>query len=142
MNFKDIFKKSATPTSPYDALTFKQKLAAMNLMVVFGGACSGAPHELNKINHIMTVEGREMGVSGEQMRSASFSGMKDMVDNLKGSNRVALEKLLWPFYCIICLSQSIQAVQVLINIYCELGFSYQECASILEKRAGRKVIDF
>lgn len=130
------------PTSPYDALTWRQKLAAMNLMVVFGGACSGSPQELNKINHIMTVEGREMGVSGEQMRSASFSGMKDMVDTLKGSNRSALEKLLWPFYCIICLSQSLQAVQVLVNIYGEFGFSVQECASILERRAGRKVIDF
>ena len=83
-----------------------------------------------------------MGVSGEQMRSASFSDMKDMVENLKGGNRSALEKLLLPFYCIICLSESIQAVQVLINIYGELGFSAQECASILEKRAGRKVIDF
>ena len=140
MNLRNLFKKSSQSSSPYEALTGTQKLAAMKLMVVFGGACPGTSQILNKINHIMTVEGGEMGVSGDQVRAASFTDMKDMVEKLKDANRVALEKLLWPFYSIVCLSNSLQAVQVLINVYAELGFSAQECANILEKKAGRKVI--
>ena len=143
MDLKKLFRQNSvtsTNKSPYENLTWRQKLAAMNLMVVFGGACSGAPQDISKINHIMTVEGRDMGISGEQMRSASFADMSEMVDALKGANRLALEKLLWPFYCIICLSRSLEAVQVLINIYAELGFTAQECSDILERKAGRKVI--
>ena len=59
MDFWNLFKKTTTSSSPYDSLTWNQKLAAMNLMIVFGGSCSGLPHELDKINHIMSVEGRE-----------------------------------------------------------------------------------
>ena len=57
MNFRDIFKKKPVSDNIYDNLTQRQKLAAMNLMVVFGGSCSGAEYELNKINHIMASEG-------------------------------------------------------------------------------------
>lgn len=142
MIFKNFFEMSSKPSSPYDSLSQTQKLAAMNLMIAFGGSCSMTDEIIGKINHIMTVVGQEMNVSAKQVNSISFVDMKDMVDKLKGCNRMALEKLLGPFYCIVCLSNSLQAVQVLINIYAELGFSAQDCAIILEKMAGRKVIEF
>lgn len=34
MDFRNLFKKTPQPTSPYDSLTWNQKLAAMNLMIV------------------------------------------------------------------------------------------------------------
>lgn len=51
----------------------------------------------------MTVEGCEVEVTGDQVQPASFTGMEDMVEKLRGANRLALERLLWPFYCIGCL---------------------------------------
>ena len=66
MNFRDIFKKKPISDNIYDTLTQNQKLAAMNLMVVFGGSCSGTEYELNKINHIMASEGQLMGISGNE----------------------------------------------------------------------------
>lgn len=116
----------------------------MNLMIVFGGSCSGLPHELDKINHIMSVEGREMGVSGNQVHSASslFSDMNDMVNALNGADRHALEKLFWAYYCIVAVGKSSQAVLALLGVYNKLGFSEQECASILEGKTGRKLNEF
>ena len=46
----------------YSYLTQRQKLAAMNLMTAFGGSCPGTLQNLDKINHIMSVEGGKMGV--------------------------------------------------------------------------------
>jgi len=144
MDFWNLFKKTTTSSSPYDSLTWNQKLAAMNLMIVFGGSCSGLPHELDKINHIMSVEGREMGVSGNQVHSASslFSDMNDMVNALNGADRHALEKLFWAYYCIVAVGKSSQAVLALLGVYNKLGFSEQECASILEGKTGRKLNEF
>lgn len=125
----------------YSKLTHYQKLAAMNLMMVFGGSCSGSPQELSKINHIMTQEGQMLGVSVAEMHAATsrFSGMKGMSDTLKGADRKALEKLFWAFYCIIAIGKDPQAAQVLMIIYKDYGFSEQDCIAILEKRSGKRI---
>ncbi len=125
----------------YSKLTHYQKLAAMNLMMAFGGSCSGSPQELSKINHIMSEEGRLLGVSGDEMHAATsrFSGMKGMSDALKDADKSALEKLFWAFYCITAVGKNSQAAQVLMVIYKDYGFSEQECISILEKHTGKKM---
>lgn len=131
---------SSANSSVYSSLSQRQKIAAMNLMTVFGGSCPGTSQNIDKINHIMTVEGGKMGVSGAQVHAAmdSFSGMPDMVDALKGANRSALESLFWAYYCIVAVGKSAQAVQVLLGVYRQLGFSEQDCLTILENRTGRK----
>lgn len=132
---------SSNPSNVYSSLTQRQKMAAMNLMIVFGGSCPGTPQNIEKINHIMTVEGGKMGVSGEQVHAAhdTFSGMPDMVNAIKGMSRNALESLFWAYYCIVAVGKSAQAVQVLLGVYRELGFSEQDCISILENRTGKKL---
>ena len=127
----------------YSYLTQRQKLAAMNLMTVFGGSCPGTSQNLGKINHIMSVEGGKMGVTGAEVHAAmdTFSGMPDMVNTLKGANRKALESLFWAYYCIVAVGKSAQAVQVLLGVYKDWGFSEQECVAILENRTGRKLED-
>ena len=141
--------KSTQPTNTsnssnaYSSLTKKHKLAAMNLMTVFGGSCPGTSQNLDKINHIMSVEGGKMGVSGAEVHAAmdTFSGMPDMVNTLKGADRKALESLFWAYYCIVAVGKSAQAVQVLLGVYKDLGFSEQECIFLLENRTGRKQED-
>ena len=71
----------------------------------------------------------------------TFSGMPGMVNTLKGANRKALESLFWAYYCIIAVGKSAEAVQVLLGVYKDLGFSEQECITILETRTGRKLED-
>ena len=142
MSLFEVFKKNdPKPVNVYDNLTHKQKLAAMNLMVVFGGSCSGTEFELNKINHIMSSEGQSMGISGNEMRAGSvkFKGMEGMVDALIGANKQALEKLFWALYCIVAVGKSEQSVHVLLGVYKKLGFSEQDCLNILETRTGRKL---
>lgn len=141
MDFWNFFKKTSQPSSPYDSLTWNQKMAALNLMIVFGGSCSGQAHEVNKINHIISREGQEMGASGDQVHSASscFSDMDDMVQALNGASRQALEKLFWAFYNIVAVGKSSQAALVLLEVYNKLGFTEQECISILERKTGRKL---
>lgn len=147
--FRDLFGNGSPKTSKdnsakenvdnvYSNLTYNQKLAAMNLMMAFGGSCSGTAQELSKINHIMTQEGRMLGVTTTEMHAATsrFSGMKGMSDALMGANREALEKLFWAFYCIIAAGKNEQAVRVLLAIYKDLGFSEQDCLNILNKRTG------
>lgn len=143
MNFRDIFMKRPTSGNIYDALTQKQKLAAMNLMVVFGGSCSGTEYELNKIDHIMASEGQLMGISGNEMRAgySLFNGMEGMVNALKGADHDALKKLFWAYYCIIAVGKSEQAAYVLLRVYNEWGISEQECLNILESRTGKKMSD-
>ncbi len=143
MSLIDIFKKKTASTNIYYNLTQKQKLAAMNLMVVFGGSCSGTEYELNKINHIMASEGQLMGISGNEMRAGAslFNGMEGMVNSLMGANRDALKKLFWAYYCIIAVGKSEQAVNVLLGVYNKWGISEQECINILESRTGRKLSD-
>ena len=118
-------------------------MAAMNLMTVFGGSCPETSQNLDKINHIMSVEGGKMGVTGSEVHAAmdTFSGMPDMVNTLKGTDRSALKSLFWAYYCIVAVGKSAQAVQVLLGVYRDLGFSEQECVSILEARTGRKLGD-
>lgn len=143
MSLRDFFKKSSVPQNIYDTLTQKQKLAAMNLMVVFGGSCSGSEYELNKINHIMSSEGQLMKISGNEMRAGAslFDGMESMVTSLIGANREALRKLFWAYYCIIAVGKSGKAAHVLLGVYNKWGFSEQECISILESRTGKKLSD-
>lgn len=141
MGLMDFFKKSDPQVSNvYDYLTPKQKLAAMNLMVVFGGSCSGTEYELNKINHIMSSEGQSMGISGNEMRAGTsqFNGMEGMVDALVGANHQALKKLFWALYCIVAVGKSEQAAHVLLGVYSKFGFSEQDCLNILESRTGIK----
>ena len=134
---------SSANNSEYSSLTQLQKMAAMNLMVAFGGSCPVTQQNIEKINHIMTVEGSKMGVSSEHVHASynKFSSMSDMVNVLKGANRNALESLFWAYYCIVAVGKSAQAVQVLLGVYKELGISEQECMSILENRTGRKIED-
>lgn len=129
---------SENTSNVYSNLNYNQKLAAMNLMMAFGGSCSGSPQELSKINHIMKQEGEMLGISASEMHAATsrFSGMKEMSDALKGADRGALEKLFWAFYCIIAAGKNEQAVRVLLSIYEDYGFSDQDCLSILNKRTG------
>lgn len=133
--------QSVASENVYSGLTRNQKLAAMNLMMVFGGSCSGSPQELGKINHIMTEEGKRLGITGEEMHAATsrFNGMEGMVDALKGADRVALANLFWPFYCIVSVGKDEQAIRVLLAIYEDYGFSIQDCVNILEKISGRKI---
>ncbi len=143
MSLIDIFKKKTASSNIYDTLTQKQKLAAMNLMVVFGGTCSGTEYELDKINHIMASEGQLMGISGNEMRAGAslFNGMEGMVNSLIGANRDALKKLFWAYYCIIAVGKSEQVANVLLGVYNKWGISEQECINILESRTGRKLSD-
>lgn len=143
MSLINIFKKKTSSSNIYDTLTQKQKLAAMNLMVVFGGSCSGTEYELDKINHIMASEGQLMGISGNEMRAGAslFNGMVGMVNSLIGANHDALKKLFWAYYCIIAVGKSEQAVNVLLGVYNKWGISEQECINILESRTGRKLSD-
>ena len=132
---------STANNSIYTSLSQRQKLAAMNLMKIFGSTCPCIPQNLDKINHIMSVEAGMMEVSSAQIHAAwdTFSGMPDMVNTLKGANRSALESLFWAYYCIVAVGKSAQAVQVLLGVYRNLGFSEQECVDILERRTGRKL---
>ena len=111
---------SESTSNVYSNLNYNQKLAAMNLMMAFGGSCSGSPQELSKINHIMKQEGEMLGISASEMHAATsrFSGMKEMSDALKGADRGALEKLFWAFYCIIAAGKNVlkQSVGCLILI--------------------------
>lgn len=134
---------SSASSSVYSPLSQRQKFAAMNLMKVFGSTCPCIPQNLDKIDHIMSVEAGKMEVSSAQIHEAwdTFSGMPDMVNTLKGANRCALESLFWAYYCIVAVGKSAQAVQVLLGVYGQLGFSEHECLSILENRTGRKFED-
>jgi hypothetical protein len=110
-------------------------------MKVFGSSSPCTPQNLDKINHIMSVEAGKMEVSSAQIHVAwdTFSGMPDMVNTLKGANRSALESLFWAYYCIVAVGKSAQAVQVLLGVYRDLGFSEQECVDFLERRTGIKL---
>lgn len=89
----------------------------------------------------MTVEGRAMGVTGDQMRAGrnNFSGMKDMSNALIGADRKALENLFWAFYNIIAIGRNEQAAHILVAMYGDFGFSEDDCISILERRTGKRL---
>lgn len=144
MGFWDRFQKKSTGLTqdlPYSKLTQNQKLAALNLMMVFGGSCSGTPDELSKINHIMTKESEKMGITSAQFHSSTsmFSGMKHMADTLIGADRKALAELFGAYYCIAAVGQQDEAVHVLMSIYRDYGFSESDCVSILERKTGRRI---
>ena len=134
---------NTTVDSIYSSLTRHQRLAAMNLMFAFSGSCSGTVEELSKINHIMAKEGQALGITKEEMQTATSSlfnnDMRTMANALKGADKVTLEKLFWAFYCIIAAGKSKQAVLILLSIYEDFGFSNQDCVSILERRTGIKM---
>ena len=140
-NVEEPISLSTANNSIYTSLSQRQKLAAMNLMKVFGSTSPCTPQNLDKINHIMSVEAGKMEVSSTQIHAAwdTFSGMPDMVNTLKGANRSALESLFWAYYCIVAVGKSAQAVQVLLGVYRDLGFSEQECVDFLERRTGIKL---
>lgn len=140
-NVKEPTSMSTANNSIYTSLSQRQKLAAMNLMKVFGSSSPCTPQNLDKINHIMSVEAGKMEVSSAQIHVAwdTFSGMPDMANTLKGANRSALESLFWAYYCIVAVGKSAQAVQVLLGVYRDLGFSEQECVDFLERRTGIKL---
>lgn len=144
MGFWDLFQKrgmSPVQNSVYSRLTQNQKLAALNLMMVFGGSCSGTPAELNKINHIMTKESEKMGITSTQFHASSsmFSGMKHMANTLIGADRDALAELFWAYYCIAAVGQQEETVHVLMSIYRDYGFSENDCVAILERKTGRRI---
>lgn len=144
MGFGDIFQKTSTRLTQdlaYSKLTQNQKLAALNLMLVFGGSCSGTPAELSKINHIMTKESEKMGVTSAQFQSSTsmFSGMKHMADTLIGADRKALSELFWAYYCIVAVGQKEEAIHVLMSIYRDYGFTENDCVAILERKSGRRL---
>lgn len=144
MGIFDMFKKPEETNTVYSTLSLRQKYAAMALMMVFGGSCSGSPYEINKIDHIMSQEGKKMGVTGAQVHSAmsQFSDIDDMVTPLIGANRQALSELFWAHYCIVAVGKQEPAVQMLMGIYNKLGFSDDDCIAILERKTGRKVNSF
>ena len=140
--FNNLFrqKQDENPlaSNMYSSLTYRQKMAAMNLMKLFGGSCSGSQQELSKINQIMSVEGNKMNVSASEVNAIQnqFSDLDEMIITLKNADRNALKSLFWTFYCIIGVGKSEQAVQLLISIYNDFGFTTQECATILEQKTG------
>lgn len=83
----------------------------------------------------------DVSVASFKASHSQFSGMWDMVNALKGSNRQALERLFFAFYCIVAVGESVEAANILINVYGKLGFTELECFSILEKMTGKKLID-
>ena len=144
MGFWDRFQKKSTApvqSTDYSRLTQNQKFAALNLMVVFGGSCSGTPAELSKINHIMATESAKMGITSAQFRASNsmFTDMKHMVDTLKGADRAALGELFGAYYCIAAVGQQEEAVHVLMSIYRDYGFTENECVAILERKSGKTI---
>lgn len=144
MGFGDIFQKKSTGLTQnlaYSKLTQNQRLAALNLMLVFGGSCSGTPAELSKINHIMTKESEKMGITSALFHSSTsmFSGMKLMADTLIGADRKALSELFWAFYCIAAVGHQEEAIRVLMSIYRDYGFTENDCVAILERKSGRRL---
>lgn len=141
MNFKNLFKKETPEANVFDSLTQREKLAALNLMVVFGGSSSGTPLELDRINRIISEEAALMKISPQEMHNGFnlFSGMDDMIDNIKKINKRALERLFWAYYRIFAASRSEQGVFVLMKIYRNLGFSEVDCVNILEQRTGERL---
>lgn len=84
-----------------------------------------------------------MNVTFELVRASrsQFSGMRGMVDAIKGANRKALEQIFFVLYCIVAVGASVEAAHILFNVYGELGFTEQECIAILEKMTGKKQSD-
>ena len=144
MGFWDRFQKKNTApvqNSAYSKLTQNQKLAALNLMMVLGGSCTGTPAELSKINHIMTKESEKMGITSAQFHASNtmFSSMKHMADTLKAADKDALAELFWAYYCIAAVGQKEEAVHVLMSIYRDYGFTENDCVAILERKSGRRI---
>ena len=124
--------------SSYSALSYDQKLIAMNLMFFFGSFCSGSSESMSKIAHIMSVEGKKMGLTAEES-SPKGNYIPDphiIVNALRDVDSRVLEDLYWAYYCIIAVSKSEKAVHFLLSIYDGLGISDSECLSILQKRTG------
>lgn len=130
--------KSTSINNVYDTLTHTQKLAALHLMFAFGGSCNGNAVAINKINHIMTVEGGKMGISSAELHSTQnmFSSMKEMASHLTIINRECKENLFWAMYCIVAAGKNKEAVMVLTGVFGDIGLSESECLSILQKRTG------
>ena len=143
-NERSTIPKATAPSAvaEYSSLTRRQKLAALNLMFCFGcGSCSNNFEHVPKVDHILVSECKRMGILKSELTSSTnmFSGMPDMVDNLRGVNKVALEKIFIAICCIIAIGKSEETVRALLAIYEQLGFSEQDCLSILEKSTGVKV---
>lgn len=143
-NERSTIPKTTAPSvvAEYSSLTRRQKLAALNLMFCFGcSSCSNNFEHVPKVDHILVSECKRMGILKSELTASTnmFSDMPDMVDNLRGVDEVALEKIFIAIYCIIAIGKSEEAVRALLAIYEQLGFSEQDCLSILEKSTGVKV---
>lgn len=123
-------------------LDFNQKLAAMTLMKTFGGTCAPTKDNLAKINHIMTVVGTGMCMSPQECSKGydAFPTMVDSVNALKGADRHALGNIFWALFCIVQCSNDLHALQCLITVYSELGFTQEDCIKIIERISGRNII--
>ena len=139
MKFMNLLRNSGI--NVYDELTQREKLAALNLMVVFGGSGSGNIIELKRINSIISEEAKIMRVPPYEMHIQQFSGMVDMIESIKNINKNALERLFWAYYRIFAACKSKEGILVLWKIYNELGFSESDCVKILEEKTGRKLSD-
>ena len=114
----------------------RQKAAAMNLMMVLGGACPPTPACISEVNKIMTFAGRSMGISGAEYKSYtdSFGGVKGMINELKTvQDKGAMDSLFLSFFSVVSVAKSEQAMAALLNIYSEFGYSEEDCLEIIEK---------
>lgn len=120
----------------YSGMTMRQKAAAMNLMMVFGGSCPPTPAAISEVNKIMTYAGRSMGISGKEYKSYtdSYGGVKGMISELKGiKDRTVMDALFLSFFSIVSIGKSEQALSALLNIYSEFGYTEEDCYAILQK---------
>lgn len=120
----------------YSDMTIRQKAAAMNLMFVLAGSCPPNPSCISQIDKIMGMAANGMQISAQQYKSLrdSFGGVQGMVDELKGvHNKGALDSIFLSLFSVVSVGKSEQAMQALLNIYSQLGYSEDDCLEIVEK---------
>lgn len=120
----------------YADMTLRQKAAAMNLMVVLAGSCPPNPSCISQINKIMGMAANNMQISANQYKSLrdSFGGVQGMIDELKGvHNKGALDTIFLSLFSVVSVGKSEQAMQALLNIYSQLGYSEDDCLEIVQK---------
>jgi len=120
----------------YSGMTLKQKAAAMNLMMVLAGAGPNTPAYIAEINKLMSMAGSYMQITGEQYKSYTsyFGDYRGMVNELKGvNNRAIYDSLFLSFFSIISVAKSEQALNVLLSIYSEFGYTEEDCYNVIQK---------
>lgn len=120
----------------YSDMTLRQKAAAMNLMFVLAGSCPPNPSCISQIDKIMGMAANNMQISANQYKSLrdSFGGVQGMIDELKGvHNKGALDTIFLSLFSVVSVGRSEQAMQALLNIYSQLGYSEDDCLEIVQK---------